>query len=99
VSFVSAPDAWVEYIRFAAANFASASPMPVVPVPLFVRFEMSAVLIVWGARTDRRWTVPIAAGWASPALYEWSFITVWLAALPLLGQPRSSRAVEVGALK
>ncbi len=28
---------------------------------------MSAALVTWGARTDRIWTVPIAAGWAIPA--------------------------------
>ena len=86
VSFIVAPTAWFDFVRFATANVTAAAPVPVIPVPLFVRLVMSAVLIVWGARSDRRWTVPIAAGWASLALYEWSAITVWLAALPLLGQ-------------
>lgn len=85
ISFVLAPGAWADFVRFAATNVSTPPPVPVVPVPLLVRLVMSAALIVWGARTDRRWTVPIAAGWASLALYEWSALTVWLAALPLLG--------------
>jgi len=87
VSFIVAPTEWFDFLRFATANISAAAPVPVLPVPLSIRLVMSAVLIVWGARSDRRWTVPIAAGWASLALYEWSAVTVWLAALPLLGQP------------
>lgn len=84
VSFVVAPSAWLDFVRFATANVNTPAPVPVVPVPFFVRLAMSAALIVWGARTNRRWTVPIAAGWASLALYEWGALTVWLAALPLV---------------
>ena len=53
---------------------------------------MSVALIWWGARTDRPWTVPIAAGWASLALYQWSYLAVWIAALPLLDLARFRRA-------
>jgi hypothetical protein len=84
VSVAVAPGMWVEFTRFAVSNAGVAPPVPVVPIPLFVRLPMSIALIVWGARTDRRWTVPIAAGWASLALYEWSALVIWLAALPLL---------------
>jgi hypothetical protein len=86
VSFVLAPGAWFDFVRFATANAGTPSPNPVVPIPLFIRLPMSALLIVWGARTDRRWTVPIAVGWASLALYESTYLTVWIAALPLLGR-------------
>jgi hypothetical protein len=48
---------------------------------------MSVALITWGALTDRRWTVPIAVGWASLALYEWTFMTIWMAALVLIERP------------
>jgi hypothetical protein len=92
VSFIIAPNTWFDFLRFATANVEATAPVAVVPVPLFVRLVMSGMLIVWGARTDRRWTVPIAAGWASLALYEWSAITVWVAALPLIGQ---SSAISV----
>lgn len=84
VSLVLAPGAWADYTWFAVTNFGAPSPEPVVPIPFVVRLPMSIALIVWGALTSRRWTVPIGAGWASLALYEWSYVTVWIAALPLL---------------
>ena len=31
-----------------------------VPIPLLVRLPSAVALVVWGARTDRRWTVPVA---------------------------------------
>lgn len=83
VSFVLAPGTWIDFLRFATANASAASPQPTVPIPFLVRVAMSSALIVWGARTNRRWTVPIAAGWAAIALYEWSYLTIWIAALPL----------------
>lgn len=88
VSFVLAPGAWSDYLRFMTTNGGAPSPEPVVPIPFVVRFPMSVALIVWGARTNRRWTVPVAAGWASLALYEWTYVTIWMAALPLL-RPRA----------
>lgn len=87
VSILASPGDWADFIAFAMANAATPSPVPVVPVPFIVRLPMSVALIVWGARTDRRWTVPIAVGWSSLALYEWSAITVWIAALVLATRP------------
>ena len=87
VSFAIDPAAWFAFVRFATDNLNTSPPVAVVRIPLVVRIAMSVALTVWGARTDRRWTVPIAAGWASLALYEWSAITVWVAALPLLWRP------------
>ena len=98
VSFLLAPSAWSDYVRFITANAAAPSPVPLVPIPFLVRFPMSVALIAWGARTDRRWTVPIGVGWASLALYEWTFVTIWMAALVLLDRPlkqaRSSSAAR-----
>jgi hypothetical protein len=59
--------------------------VPVVPIPGWVRFPIAIALIVWGARTDRPWTLPIACGIASFALYEWSFLTIWLGVFAFAG--------------
>lgn len=40
------------------------------PVPLWLRAPAATVLVAWGARTDRRWTVPVGMCLALP--------TVWL---------------------
>jgi hypothetical protein len=85
VSFVIDPASWGEWIRFMLANVATPSPVAVVPIPGWVRFPAAIALIVWGARTDRPWTLPIACGIASFALYEWSFLTIWLGVFAFAG--------------
>jgi len=44
--------------------------------PLWLRLPIAAAIVVWGARTDRPWTVPLAATIAMPV--------VWLASLSIL---------------
>ena len=93
VSLAWAPGAWADFVRFAASNAGATSPVPLVPVPLPVRVVMSGALVIWGARTGRLWTVPIAAGWGALALYQSSALSIWMAALPLMGEihrPRSA---------
>jgi len=34
---------------------------PNLAIPLLLRLPVAVVLVVWGARTNRRWTVPAAA--------------------------------------
>ena len=59
---------------------------------------MSGGLVIWGARTNRIWTVPVAAGWAIPALYMWSFLPIWLGVIGVRATPaaHSSRAAAIG---
>ncbi len=42
---------------------------PAIPIPLWLRLPAAAALVAWGARTDRRWTVPIATAIALPVLW------------------------------
>ena len=42
------------------------------PIPLWIRLPMAAVVVVWGARTDRRWTVVLASMMALPVLWPGS---------------------------
>jgi hypothetical protein len=97
VSFSLAPEAWLDFVRFAVANADATSPEPVVPVPFVIRFPVAAAIIAWGARTDRRWAVPLGVGLASLALYEWSALTIWIAALPLAYADRKRRTEEADA--
>ena len=52
-------------------------------VPLGVRLVVAVVVVVWGARTDRRWTVPLAAVLGMPTLWVNS-PTILIACLPLV---------------
>jgi hypothetical protein len=61
-----------------------------VPIPFIVRLPIAVVVVVWGARTDRRWTVPVASMLALPALWYGS-LTMLLAVIPLLDGVRDGR--------
>jgi hypothetical protein len=52
-----------------------------VPIAYPIRLAVAVTLVAWGGLTSRRWTVPLAAGLAIPALYVWSFLPLWLGVL------------------
>ncbi len=52
------------------------------PIPLWLRLPIAIAVVVWGARTDRRWAVPVAAMLALPALW-YGGLTILLAVIPL----------------
>ena len=52
------------------ATAARRAPQPVLlPIPLWFRLPVALAVVAWGARTDRRWTVPVAATLALPVLW------------------------------
>ncbi len=55
-------------------------------IPLLIRLPAAALLVAWGARTDRSWTVPAGAALALPILWI-SGLSV-LAAIPALERLR-----------
>ena len=68
---------------------------------MLIRLPIAALIVVWGARTDRRWTVPVAATLALPILWP-SGLAVLAALWPILQrrpelEPRDSgRAADPG---
>ncbi|HEY6015015.1 MAG TPA: hypothetical protein VIU37_13460, partial [Candidatus Limnocylindrales bacterium] len=58
---------------------------PSVPIPLVIRAIPAVAIVVWGARTDRRWTVPVAAALAMPVLWYDGFAV--LAAIAAVNRP------------
>ena len=60
--------AWIDYVlqTGVAPNVGTAAW---VPIPLLIRLPVAIVVVVWGARTDRPWTVPIASMLALPVLW------------------------------
>jgi hypothetical protein len=105
VSFAYAPSLWFDWIavlRTTQANPVRAStPFDFIPLP--ARIAIAAGLVVWAARTDRRWVMPVAATLALPVVYLNGLAL--LAAAPYLWlqdrQVRTSQAreaAESGAL-
>ena len=98
VSFAIAPSAWFDWVKFlttsqatgAGANDWYAFLFP----PLWLRVAAAAVLVVWGARTDRRWVVPVATAVAMPVI--WVTTPAILVAIPRL-RKRAGPAAGVDA--
>jgi hypothetical protein len=70
-SFALAPSLWFDWINVLRTTQAN-SVRPSTPfdfIPLPVRLAIAAALVVWAARTDRRWVVPVAATLALPVVY------------------------------
>lgn len=80
VSFILAPDLWLEWIADLRANAGVSPVWSLFPIPLPVRIALASALVAWGGLTDRRWTVPVAATLAMPLL--WPVNLVVLAAVP-----------------
>jgi hypothetical protein len=89
VSFLVVPDEWRTWIDVVIRNAGKGGTWASVPVPLWIRLPIAAAIVIWGARTDRRWTVPVASMLALPALW-YGGISMLLAVIPLL--PRSASA-------
>jgi hypothetical protein len=86
-SYVTMPDAWQRWFEVIVANAGKGGTWASVPVPLWLRLPAALALVAWGARTDRRWTVPIASMLALPALW-YGGLSMLLAVIPLLNARR-----------
>jgi hypothetical protein len=52
-------------------------------IPVWLRLPIAVALVWWGARSDRYWTVPVAAFLAMPILWA-NVFTILLGAIPLI---------------
>jgi hypothetical protein len=73
VTAVVLPTQWLDWVNMLAATAGTPPPWPALPIPLWLRLPVAAVIVVWGARRDARWTVPVAAAISVPALWPGAF--------------------------
>jgi hypothetical protein len=97
VSFVIAPNLWREYLSTMVDNLAfdPGHPYPV-PIPVPIRMALSAAILWWGARTNRRWVVPIAVVLSLPIIW-FHGLAVLAACIPLWRQDRQGAAQVAGS--
>jgi hypothetical protein len=81
-TFVVAPHYWREWLDSIVSNL-SEPQFYSVPPPAPIRLPLAALLVIWGARTDRPWTVGLAATLGLPIIWPHG-LCVALAALPFL---------------
>jgi hypothetical protein len=99
VTFVLLPSQWIAWINVLIDNAGTPPPWPALPIPLWVRLPAAAAIIVWGARRDARWVVPVAAAISVPALWPGAFAMVaasWALRRVPADQERGYHAADVG---
>ena len=82
-SFLYAPNLWRAWIDLLVAATRAPNWEFIVPIPVWFRLPISVAILYWGARTDRRWTVPLASCIALPVLWFNGFAML-VAIIPLL---------------
>ena len=80
---VLAPGLWRDWVDATLSNLNAPTFGYDIPPPLWIRLPVAAVVVLWGARTDRPWTVAIAATLGLPLLWPHG-LCVALAAVPFL---------------
>lgn len=77
-SAILAPTLWPKWIDYVVGTGLSpdVGAAHFVAIPLVIRLPAAVALVIWGARTDRPWTVPTASMLALPVL--------WLVGLAML---------------
>lgn len=86
VSWVLSPDLWRAWFAFLLDQERSTQVVGSTAFgPLAVRLPLALALLVWGALTDRPWTLPCAMAMATPVTGLAAFTV--LAAIPRLREP------------
>ncbi|MEW5991515.1 MAG: glycosyltransferase family 87 protein [Chloroflexota bacterium] len=82
-SFAVAPRLWFQWPEILEAAVSAPERPFVILVAFPVRVAAAVALVVWGALTDRRWTVPVASMLALPILWV-NGLAMLVAVLPLV---------------
>ena len=91
ISFVLDQGGWASWVAMLLrAEFPNDPRLVYLNVPLTVRLPVALALIVWGARTNRTWTIPVAMTLAMPIVWANS-VTILVALIPLLAGAQERR--------
>ena len=83
ISYTLAPGAWLDWIGVLERNAGATGTPAAIQVPLIARLPVAVAVVVWAARRDHRWAVPIACLLAMPVIWYGS-LTLLLASIALL---------------
>ena len=84
--------AWLDWFNLLTALPGRDGTWAAVPIPLVVRLPVAVAVVVWGARSNRRWTVPVAGMLALPALW-YGGLTMLLAVIALRDPERNQGSI------
>jgi hypothetical protein len=94
ISLLTAPQLWREWIDSLLSNLNEPQYYSI-PPPAPIRLPFAALLVIWGARTDRPWTVAVAATLGLPIVWPHG-LCLALAAVPFLAQGGDRAARDSG---
>jgi hypothetical protein len=96
ISLVVEPQLWVDWLNDSVLKTANGAPLNQfsLAIPLWIRLPLAALLVAWGGRTGRPWTVPVGATLALPILWPSGFAI--LAALWPIAQRRQELEPTTG---
>jgi hypothetical protein len=80
------PNAWPEWIDVLVRNGSRDGTWAALPIALWIRLPIAIAVVAWGARTNRRWAVPVASMIALPAVWYGS-LSMLLAIVALRDAP------------
>lgn len=83
LSWALAPSLWADWVGVLASNVGSPVTSGSFPFPFAVRLPAAVGLAMWGARTDRRWVLPIVAVLSLPVIWYGS-LSLLIGVVPLL---------------
>jgi len=83
LSYAISPGAWLDWIAVLERNAGATGTSAAIQVPLALRLPIAVGIIVWAARGDRRWALPIGCLLAMPVVWFGS-LTFLLASVALL---------------
>ena len=86
ISFALAPGLWRDWLNLLVAACRAPDMEFIVPIPVWYRLPLSVAILAWGARSDRRWTVPVASCIAIPVL-ELNAFAMLVGVIPLIDPP------------
>lgn len=84
ISTITTPDAWRGWLDLIRRSVVDRQTVDgsYLGIALWLRIPVAVALIVWGARTNRFWTVPVAVVLAMPILWI-NVFTILIAVIPL----------------
>lgn len=84
---------WLEFLWQSRDQAGGETTMALLP-PLVIRLPLAVALVVFAARTNRRWLIPVAMVLGTPVLFMTAF--TMLAAVPRLAAADAQERVEAG---
>lgn len=83
-------EVWRDWVLVLGSSSGMPSPRGTLPIPVLPRLVLAAVVVTWGALTDRKWTVAVAVTIAMPTLWPIAFAPL-IGAFPFVRERLSAR--------